>query len=172
MRPKRLSDRALRVCCGAGKILASFLRFWAVAARRKSSFAPHGPRNRSRPSPRMRLRCANSISTFFRSFIEISYWRVLAISRATWRASSCSPFVRICFDQAGINRHALSADETFLNAPGDGRLEQMTQQFALPETAMAVLREGGVVRNPVVQIKAAEPPIREVQVHLFAEPSL
>src|SRR6056297_3320320 len=90
MRPKRLSYQALRVCCGAGKILASFRRFWAVAARRNSSFAPHGPRNRRRPRPRMRLRWANSISTFLRSFIEMSYWRVLAMSRATWRASSCS----------------------------------------------------------------------------------
>ena len=61
---ERLSDQAFRVCCGAGKILASFRRFWAVAARRNSSFAPHGPRNRSRPKPRMRLRCAKSISTF------------------------------------------------------------------------------------------------------------
>ena len=38
----------------------------------------------------MRLRCAKSISTFFRSFIETSYCSVLAMSRATWRASSCS----------------------------------------------------------------------------------
>ena len=35
----------------------------------------------------MRLRWAKSISTFFLSFIEMSYWRVLAMSRATWRAS-------------------------------------------------------------------------------------
>ena len=92
-----LSDQAFRVCCGAGKILASFRRFWAVAARRNSSFAPHGPRNRRRPSPRMRLRWAKSISTFFRSFIEISYCLVLAMSRATWRASSCSSrvFLRV-----------------------------------------------------------------------------
>ena len=33
--------RALRVCCGAGNILANLQRFWAVAARRNSSFAPH-----------------------------------------------------------------------------------------------------------------------------------
>ncbi len=86
----RLSYQAGHVCCGAGKIFASLQRFWAVAARRNSSFAPHGPRNRSRPRPRMRLRCANSISTFFLSFIEMSYCSVLAMSRAIWRASSCS----------------------------------------------------------------------------------
>src|SRR5271168_4196216 len=52
---------------GAGSSLASFLRFWAVAAKRNSSRAPFGPRSRNRSSLRMRLRCANSISTFFRS---------------------------------------------------------------------------------------------------------
>lgn len=89
--------QALRGFCGAGRSLASLRRFWAVAARRNSSFAPHGPRSRSLPRPRMRLRCANSISTFFLSFIETAYCSVLAISRATWRASSCSSRV---MDQA------------------------------------------------------------------------
>jgi hypothetical protein len=60
---ERLSCQALRVCCGAGKILASLRRFWAGAARRNSSFAPHGPHNRSR--------------------IEILYCLVFAMSRAT-----------------------------------------------------------------------------------------
>ena len=87
---ERLSCQALRICCDAGKILAGLRRFWAVAASRNSSFAPHGPRNRNRPNPRMRLRWAKSISTFFRSHIEIAYCLVLAISRATCRASSCS----------------------------------------------------------------------------------
>ena len=87
---ERLSDQAVRGFCGAGKILASLRRFWAVAARRNSSFAPHGPRNRRRPRPRMRLRWANSISTFFRNFIEMSYCFVLAMSRAICLASSCS----------------------------------------------------------------------------------
>lgn len=99
---ERLFYQALRVCCGAGKIalvhwlrqypagqcLASLRRFWAVAASRNSSFAPFGPRNRNRPNPRMRLRWAKSISTFFLSRMETTYCLVLAISRATWRASS------------------------------------------------------------------------------------
>jgi hypothetical protein len=50
-----------------GISLASFRRFWAVAARRNSSRAPHGPLSRSRSSPRMRLRWAKSISTFLRA---------------------------------------------------------------------------------------------------------
>ena len=53
--------------CGIGISLASFRRFWAMAAKVNSSRAPQGPRSRNRPSRRMRLRCANSISTFLRS---------------------------------------------------------------------------------------------------------
>ena len=46
---------------------ASFRRFWAVAARRNSSRAPKGPLSLRRSRRRMRFRCANSISIFFRS---------------------------------------------------------------------------------------------------------
>ena len=55
-----------------GMSLASLRKFWAVAARRNSSRAPRGPRSRSRSSFRMRLRWANSISTFFRSRLEVT----------------------------------------------------------------------------------------------------
>ncbi|MEM9763165.1 MAG: hypothetical protein AAF968_11735, partial [Pseudomonadota bacterium] len=44
-----------------GKSFASFLRFWAVAARRNSSFAPHGPRDRSRPAGSRRLQESTAI---------------------------------------------------------------------------------------------------------------
>ncbi len=60
---------------------------WGRESPKRTSFAPHGPRNRSRFRPRILLRWAKSISTFFRSFIEITYCSVSAISRATWRAS-------------------------------------------------------------------------------------
>jgi hypothetical protein len=85
-----LPVQAARGFCGAGKILADLQRFWAEAARKNLSFAPHGPRSRSRPRPRMLLRWANRFSTFFLSFIEISYCLILMMSRATWRASSYS----------------------------------------------------------------------------------
>jgi hypothetical protein len=49
----------------AGMSLASLRRFWTVAAKWNSSRAPQGPRSRNLSSFRMRLRWANSISTFF-----------------------------------------------------------------------------------------------------------
>ena len=57
-----------------------------------------------------------------------------------------------------------------VDVPRHRRLEQMAQQLALAETPVPVLREGGVVGNAVVQIEAAKLAIRQVQMHLFAEP--
>jgi hypothetical protein len=68
---------------------ASRLRFWAVAARRNSSLAPFGPLRRKRVRRRIRLRCANSISTFFRRRQASTYSGVAACAQATSRASSC-----------------------------------------------------------------------------------
>jgi hypothetical protein len=52
--------------------IAILRRFWAAAARWNSSRAPHGPRNRSRSSFKMRFKCANNISTFLRSRLEVT----------------------------------------------------------------------------------------------------
>ncbi|EPX83956.1 hypothetical protein Salmuc_01731 [Salipiger mucosus DSM 16094] len=80
--------------------------------------------------------------------------------------------VGIGFDQARVDGHALSADQALFDAPRDGRLKQVAEQFALAETTMAVLREGGMVRNPIAEVQAAKPAIRQVQMDLLAEPPL
>ena len=59
-----------------------------MAARTNSSWAPRGPRSRSRPSFRMRFKCANRISIFFRSCRDCSKPSVPANDRATSRACS------------------------------------------------------------------------------------
>ena len=81
---------------GIGISLASLRRFWAVAARWNSSRAPFSPRHRSRSSFRMRLRWANSISTFLRSTRARSCtprsWRYRVPCRERphgWSAGSC-----------------------------------------------------------------------------------
>jgi hypothetical protein len=51
-----------------GLSLPGFWGVWAAATRVDSSWTPHGSRSPSRPRPEMRLRCAKSISTFFRLF--------------------------------------------------------------------------------------------------------
>jgi hypothetical protein len=59
-----------------------------MAARTNSSWAPRGPRSRSRPSFRMRFRCANRISIFLRSRRDCSKASVSASERATSLACS------------------------------------------------------------------------------------
>ena len=94
---------------GTGTSIASFLRFWAVAASRNSSRAPHGPRRRSRSSRRMRFRCANSISTFFRSRREVSVgvgpWLCRAPHRGRLRGLSAGPCARACSDSSAASVH-------------------------------------------------------------------
>ena len=51
---------------GIGISFAILRRFWAVAAMWNSSLAPFGPLRRNRSNFMIRLRWANSISTFFR----------------------------------------------------------------------------------------------------------
>src|SRR6266567_8320431 len=62
----------------------------AGASVRNSSLAPNRPGSRSRLSLRMRLRWANSISTFFRSRRGWRYSGVPAKPLATSRAASCT----------------------------------------------------------------------------------
>src|SRR5829696_457134 len=59
-----------------------------MAARTNSSWAPLGPRSRSRPSFKMRFKCANRISIFLRSFRDCSKPSELASKRAASRACS------------------------------------------------------------------------------------
>jgi hypothetical protein len=62
-----------------------------MAARTNSSWAPRGPRSRSRPSLRMRFKCANRISIFLRSRRDCSKPSVPANDRETSRACSWTP---------------------------------------------------------------------------------
>ena len=52
-----------------------------IAANVNSNWAPHGPRHRSRPSRKIRFKCANSISTRFLSRDDCLNASVLASAR-------------------------------------------------------------------------------------------
>ena len=110
---------------------------------------------------------------------------------ATLSASLVRPLgellVRIGLDQAGVDaltpraelepRHdrpgeALAPYKAFGDAARDHSLEHMTEQVALPEPPVPVLGKGRMVGNPVGQVDAAEPAIRQVQDGLVAEPAL
>ena len=81
-------------------------------------------------------------------------------------------FVGIGSDEARVHRKPVAAHQALAQAAFHHGLEEVPQDVALPEPAMAVAREGGMVGNFAVQSQTAEPSIGEVEVHLLAKPSL
>jgi hypothetical protein len=76
---------------------------------------------------------------------------------------------RVCLDQAGIDRKTFSANQSLVDATAQDGFEQPSQQIALSETTMTVLRESRMVGDITIKPKAAKPAIRQVQVDLFAQ---
>jgi hypothetical protein len=77
--------------------------------------------------------------------------------------------VGIRCDQAGIYCKSFRANQPLSEAAFHYRLEHMPQDIALPEPAMAVLREAGMIRDLAVQTEAAEPAIGEIKMDLLAQ---
>ena len=75
-------------------------------------------------------------------------------------------------DQAGIDRKAFAADQTFVDAASHDRLEQAPQEIALAEAAVPVLREGRVVGHIAVQPEPTEPAIGQIEMHFLTQPPL
>ena len=78
--------------------------------------------------------------------------------------------VGIGFDQAGVHCHALPAGETFFNTACDSRFKQMPQQLTFPKTPVSILGKGRMIWDAIIEVETAKPAIREVQMHLLAEP--
>src|SRR6056297_3055848 len=110
--------------------------------------------------------------------------RVEILADRAWRICRVDPrcipvvlrcgvlFVRIRLYQARVDGHTLAAHQTFLDTTRHRRLEQMTQQLAVAKTPMAVLGKRRMIRDTIAQLKAAEPPVCQVQVDLLTEPPL
>ncbi|MCC1495052.1 hypothetical protein J1C49_20760 [Cognatishimia sp. F0-27] len=81
-------------------------------------------------------------------------------------------FCHIVPEQAGIDGEDMTTDAPFRDAARYSRLEHMAEQIACTETAMSGLRDRRMGKNSISQIEMAKPPIRRVQRHLSAEPSL
>ena len=60
------------------------------------------------------------------------------------------------------DREAVALDQSRRKANAHHALEHQAQQIALAKAAMTVLREGRMIRDRVVQIEPAEPPIGQV----------
>src|SRR5262245_3130096 len=68
----------------------------------------------------------------------------------------------VCLDDARINCKALAFDEACIHACSNHCLENMAQDVAVAEAAMAIDRERRVIGNPIVEIEPAEPSVGEM----------
>src|SRR5690606_5569799 len=65
-----------------------------------------------------------------------------------------------------------AANELFSQAPLQHLIEHESQGVVVTESAVTVLRERRVIGYGIFQAKAAEPAVRQVQMHFFAQPTL
>jgi hypothetical protein len=92
-----------------------------------------------------------------------------------WRPLlTLDPFLPIGsrLDQTGIDRKGFAAAQTLSDAALQDRLKDASQEIALAEAAMPVLREAGVIGHIAVEPEPAEPPVGQIEVDLFAETPL
>lgn len=87
-------------------------------------------------------------------------------------AGGVTATIRVGFDHAGVDGKAFTTDQSFPHTSLDHTLEDMAKRFALPEAPMAVLRERGMVRYHVLKTQSTEPAVGQIEVNLFAQPSL
>jgi len=80
--------------------------------------------------------------------------------------------IGICFDDAGVYGEPLASDQTFGETAIKHLLKHEAQCVVVAESPVAILRERRVIGNSIFQAEPAEPAIGEVQVDLFAQPTL
>jgi len=96
----------------------------------------------------------------------------LAIRRPRLRhATAGQTLVAACVGVhlAAVHGRAFAGNKARLRAAAHHLLEHGTEHVAVAEAAMPVLAEGAVVRHDVVHAEAAEPAMRQVEVHPGAE---
>ena len=75
-------------------------------------------------------------------------------------------------DDAGVDCKSFASHDPFLHAARNHGLEQLAQEIALAETAVAVLGKGRMIRDVAVEPQATEPAIGQIEVDLVAQPPL
>ncbi len=84
------------------------------------------------------------------------------------------PTFTICigFNETRVYRETFASHQPFIHTTLNHRLEHEPQQLTVAKSAMAILRKRRVLGHPVFQTQSAEPPIDQIKMNLFAQPSL
>jgi hypothetical protein len=76
---------------------------------------------------------------------------------------------RIGLHNVGIHSKALTTDQILSHAALQHRLKQLPERITVPEPAMPVLGEGGMIRHLAYQTQPAKPPIGQVEMNFFTQ---
>src|SRR6185436_7926409 len=79
---------------------------------------------------------------------------------------------RVRLHDTRVHRKPLALDEAIRHARRDHALEDVAQDVALAKALKTIDRKRGVMRDLVVEIELAEPPIGKVQLDLLAQTTL
>ena len=75
-----------------------------------------------------------------------------------------SPSMRVRHDHAGVDCEGLASHDPFLHAARHDGLEQLAQEIALAETAVAVLGKRRMIGDVAVEPQSTEPAIGQIEV--------
>src|ERR1700722_16991181 len=80
--------------------------------------------------------------------------------------------MRVLYDDAGVYCKGFASHDPFRHAAPHHDLEQLAQEIALAEAAVAVLGEGRMIWNVAIEPQPAEPAIGQIKMDLLLQPSL
>src|ERR1700722_12197816 len=80
--------------------------------------------------------------------------------------------MRVSHDYTGVDRESLASHDPFFHAARHHGLEQLAQEIALAEAAVAVLGKRRMIRDVAIEPQATEPAISQIEVELLAQPPL
>ena len=83
-----------------------------------------------------------------------------------------APAMGVSHDDACIDCEGFAPDDPFLDAARHHGLEQLAQEIALAETAMAVLGKRRMIGNVAIEPQATEPSVGQIEMDLLAQPTL
>ena len=80
--------------------------------------------------------------------------------------------MRIGNNHAGVDCKGLASHDPFLHAARHHRLEQLAQEIAFAEAAVAVLGESRMIGDVAVESQSTEPPGSQIEMDPLAQPTL
>src|ERR1700722_2442062 len=80
--------------------------------------------------------------------------------------------MRVSHDYTGVDRESLASHDPFFHAARPPGLEQLAQEIALAEAAVAVLGKRRMIGDVAVEPQPTEPAIGQIKMDLLAQPSL